>query len=353
MSDIALVDAEAREVQVVPEEMSLEQVKQRVQKLHQVMRELMREEQHYGTIPGTDKPTLYLAGAQLLDMTFRFAPKFEIQEKDLGNGHREDKVITTLIHVPTGTVVGQGVGSCSTLESKYRYRKQYLEDEVGSVPKAYWETKREDSKARDRVLVETFGPGKYRIKKTEGQWKVYRITGDSERIENPDIADTYNTILKMAKKRSLVDATITACAASDVLTQDLEDFAEEGNNTPVTKKEAPAAPQAAKQEAQAEASATASPRAKELYRQYEAKLRTTKVLDEKKRKAALDVLPKHAGDIAYLEMKLLQLQAREGEAAQAERGEQASGEPALFSGSNPDEIPGSTDIETDDKPPIY
>jgi hypothetical protein len=44
------------------------------------------------------------------------------------------------------------------------------------------------------------------------------------RVENADLADTYNTVLKMAKKRALVDATLTATAASDIFNQDLEDY---------------------------------------------------------------------------------------------------------------------------------
>jgi hypothetical protein len=46
------------------------------------------------------------------------------------------------------------------------------------------------------------------------------------KVENPDIADTYNTVLKMSKKRAYVDAVITACAASDIFTQDAEDLRE-------------------------------------------------------------------------------------------------------------------------------
>jgi hypothetical protein len=37
-------------------------------------------------------------------------------------------------------------------------------------------------------------------------------------------ADVANTILKMAKKRAQVDAVITATAASDIFTQDIEDL---------------------------------------------------------------------------------------------------------------------------------
>jgi len=37
-------------------------------------------------------------------------------------------------------------------------------------------------------------------------------------------ADVYNVVLKQAKKRALVDAVLTATAASDHFTQDLEDL---------------------------------------------------------------------------------------------------------------------------------
>ena len=44
------------------------------------------------------------------------------------------------------------------------------------------------------------------------------------RQDNPDIADLRNTVRKMALKRCHVDCTIRATAASDFLTQDLEDL---------------------------------------------------------------------------------------------------------------------------------
>jgi hypothetical protein len=64
------------------------------------------------------------------------------------------------------------------------------------------------------------------MKKIAGQWAWVKYQ-DAARQENPDIADVYNTVLKMAKKRALVDATITACAASDIFTQDMEEGHEE------------------------------------------------------------------------------------------------------------------------------
>jgi hypothetical protein len=45
-----------------------------------------------------------------------------------------------------------------------------------------------------------------------------------EKGENEDPADCYNTVLKMAKKRAYVDAMLTATAASDIFTQDIEEM---------------------------------------------------------------------------------------------------------------------------------
>ena len=42
----------------------------------------------------------------------------------------------------------------------------------------------------------------------------YRKDGDGKRIENEDIADVYNTVLKMAAKRAQVAMTLNVTAAT-------------------------------------------------------------------------------------------------------------------------------------------
>ena len=44
------------------------------------------------------------------------------------------------------------------------------------------------------------------------------------RVANMDLADSYNTVLKIANKRALVAVVLNVTAASDLLTQDIEDF---------------------------------------------------------------------------------------------------------------------------------
>lgn len=52
------------------------------------------------------------------------------------------------------------------------------------------------------------------------------------RIPNPDLADVYNTVLKMAVKRAHVAAILFVTCASDVFTQDVEDMPEFSDESP-------------------------------------------------------------------------------------------------------------------------
>lgn len=192
--------------------LSVATIKHQIQVIQEIMQGAMVENTHYGVIPGTDKPTLYKAGAEKLCLTFRLAPTYVVTKTELGNGQREYEVRCTLTHIPSGSVFGEGVGTCSTMESKYRYRNVAdFEVTEEPIPKDAKERKKE-------YRQQGFG-----MKKIDGQWAWVRYK-DSSRQENPDIADTYNTILKMAKKRAHVDAVLTATAASDIFAQDLEDL---------------------------------------------------------------------------------------------------------------------------------
>ena len=182
--------------------------------IQEVMKSVMQLNEHYGTIPGTNKPSLYKAGAEKLSLTFRLRPEYEIRRSDLGNGHREYEVVATLYHIPTGQSVGQGVGSATTMEGKYRYRTGPVEFTGKPVPKEYWTE-------RDIKLIG--GKGFVTKKNDAGQWEI-AIRGEQVEHDNP--ADYYNTVLKMAKKRAHVDAILTATAASDIFTQDVEDMPE-------------------------------------------------------------------------------------------------------------------------------
>jgi len=208
-----LTVSEAKEVGPL----SAQEIKAQVQLIQEVMQAVMQEGFHYGVIPGTEKPTLLKPGAEKLTTTFRLAPLLNVETREIGTVHREYEVRCTLVHIPTGRVYGEGVGSCSTLESRYRYRNaERICPNCG----------------RPTIIKgrAEYGGGWLCFQKKGGCGAKFTdqdpaLTSQSTgRVENPDIADIYNTVLKMAKKRALIDATLTVTAASDIFTQDLEDY---------------------------------------------------------------------------------------------------------------------------------
>lgn len=174
MPDLAVVSPEEQPLSAVA-------LREQVNIIQQVMREVMKEGEHYGQIPGTDKPSLYKPGAEKLSLTFRLAPRYHVEPMNLPNGHREYSVTCELYHIHSGTFLGTGVGSCSTMESKYRWRWDF-ESTGKTVPRDYW-------KGRDAALLggRDFVPKK----DDDGRWMIFK---KGQRIENPDIADQYNCV---------------------------------------------------------------------------------------------------------------------------------------------------------------
>ena len=161
--------------------MTIDQIMVQKMRVAELMEKVLKEGEHYGVIPGTNKKTLYKSGAETIALTFGIHPKFEIERFELLNGHREYQVKSLMFRNSDGMALASGVGICSSMEGKYRWRKK----------KSYNQETRKEIE---------------------------------ELIENPNLQDQFNTILKMAKKRAFVDAVITATAASDFVNQDLEDF---------------------------------------------------------------------------------------------------------------------------------
>lgn len=168
------------------------EIRQRVNVIQEVMTAVMKKDVHYGVIPGCKKPSLYKPGSEVLLAAFQIATKIEAEDLSTPDCVRY-RVRVVGIHTPSGAVVGEGIGECSSNEEKYKWRKAY-DDEFNATP----ETRR-------RIKF-----GKYKDKQV--------------RTEPADVA---NTILKMAKKRAQIDMTLTATGASDCFEQDVEDLPEE------------------------------------------------------------------------------------------------------------------------------
>ncbi len=167
-------------------------VKQQVLTIQEVMKTVMKQDEHYGIIPGTSKFTLYQTGAQKLLATFRLGSDPEIVNTVETSDSVSYQVKVRLFNISDQNTVGYGMGECSTLEEKYSWRAPKSEDEFNAAP--------ENGK---------------RIKYYKDN------TANQVKIPYKDVA---NTVLKMAIKRALVAAVLTATAAGDIFTQDLEDL---------------------------------------------------------------------------------------------------------------------------------
>lgn len=196
----------------VRQEFSVADVRRRKDLIHELMRDLMIPEQHYGVIPGTDgKPVLYKSGAEMLCMTFRLAATFNVVLRELPNNHREYRVDCTLTSAD-GSVVATGVGSASTMESKHRWRIRSLKCPVCGVEAI--------RRGKDGFFCGSKSGGCGEAFKGNDQ----RINSQPRgKVENPDVADQWNTVLKIAAKRAHTHATLLATAASDMFVPEDED----------------------------------------------------------------------------------------------------------------------------------
>lgn len=175
------------------------------QEIGDVITQLLKDGTDYGKIPGVDKPSLFKAGAERTTLAFGCVPTYSIltseidhmqpvsytkQKKVWRNQFKGDRdfhmetvtgeaqgfyryvILCRIVNRSTGEIVGEGVGSASTLESKYIDRPRDLE----------------------------------------------------------------NTVLKMAQKRAFVAGALNAFALSDRFTQDVEDGGTpQGDDRPDTK----------------------------------------------------------------------------------------------------------------------
>ena len=170
-------------------------VNAQMSKLKGLVRSSLKAGLDYGVIPGTGKkPTLLQPGAEKIALMLGITLRHDVTTSQLPGDHREVTVVSHAVLRRTGEEVGDGIGLCSTMESKYRYRKD---------------------------------------------WK-HKVNGRPGVIENRDVADVYNTVLKMAEKRADIDCVKRVAGASEFFTQDLEDMPDYEMQTPSAPPAAPA-----------------------------------------------------------------------------------------------------------------
>lgn len=182
--------------------------------------ECMVEGQDFGVIPGTEKPTLLKPGAEKITKILGLADTYEIQTgtiEDWSKPFFHYVIKCTLTAVNYGIVISEGLGSCNSMESKYRWR----------------EAKRKCPNCGKDTIIKgkaEYGGGWLCFQKRggcgykwpDGAWEIEdQVTGQ---VENEDVYSIVNTLMKMAEKRALVDAALHAGRLSQVFTQDIEDM---------------------------------------------------------------------------------------------------------------------------------
>lgn len=188
------------------ENLNINELKTNMQKitdLHSLIQNMLRKDYDYGVIPGTAKPTLLKPGAEKICMLFGLTPQYEFLQNIEDYNNNFFSYSFKCVLSKEETVVSEGVGSCNSKEKRYRYML------VNNLMPNY---SGESEKVQDK-----YGNVKYRI-------------------ENIEIFNYVNTILKMAKKRAFVDAILQVASLSEMFTQDLEDLSdlEETNNIKIT-----------------------------------------------------------------------------------------------------------------------
>lgn len=150
------------------DDMSIQQVAQTMQKITQfqkVIQQTLRQNHDYGIVPGTDKPTLLKPGAEKILMMMGLRSEFEIVDSTRDFENGFFQYQVRCKLFKGNMLITEGLGSCNTKERKYAKQDPFSID---------------------------------------------------------------NTVLKMAKKRALIDATLLVASLSDIFTQDLEDMDLEG-----------------------------------------------------------------------------------------------------------------------------
>jgi hypothetical protein len=140
----------------------------KITQFQQVIQKTLHQGHDFGIIPGTDKPTLLKPGAEKILMMMGLRSEFEIVDSTRDFEKGFFQYQVRCRLAKGDMIITEGLGACNTRERKYLKMDPFTMD---------------------------------------------------------------NTVLKMAKKRALVDAALLVASLSDVFTQDIEDLDLNGQQT--------------------------------------------------------------------------------------------------------------------------
>ena len=140
---------------------SVESTTRKINEFQAIVSKNLKKGKDYGIIPGCSKPTLLKPGAEKILMLMGLQSTYEILDSTRDWHEGFFQYQVRCTLVKNEVIITQGLGCCNSRENKYKKLDPYTID---------------------------------------------------------------NTILKMAKKRSQVDATLTVASLSEIFTQDMEDI---------------------------------------------------------------------------------------------------------------------------------
>ncbi len=178
------------------------------QDVRNVINDVLIEDQDYGTIPGTSKPTLLKPGAEKICIAFGAAPKYEKIECDID--HDREVKWTKKKKVK--------VWNNNTEPPTYTYDYEYENGISYGLYRYLYKCKIVRSDGRDL-----------------GEGEGVCSTLESKFIDRP--RDCENTICKMSQKRAFVAGVLNAFGLSECFTQDMEDQQYQDNGNEEEKKE--------------------------------------------------------------------------------------------------------------------
>jgi len=160
----------------------IEQIKTDMLNARKLIFTVLEKDVDYGHQPGTQGMALWDSGAQTIIRAYHS----HVEHKVIYHQETDDLITWTMeanvFHNFNKEIIGQGVGSSSTRETKYKYR---WVKKVEALALGYSEEDISELKTRDS--------------KSDPGVTEYRVT-------NPEYGDLSNTLLAMASKRSEVDA---------------------------------------------------------------------------------------------------------------------------------------------------
>ena len=167
-----------------------------------IVKQVLIKDQDYGVIPGTKKPILFKSGAEKINDSLNLYPTFErvqvVEDWDRPLFHYAYRC--TLRHRGTEIPIATGIGSCNSMEEKYRYRN----------------SERICPKCGKPAIIkgkEEYGGG-WLCWPNKGGCRTKFDDGDASiegqqigKVLNEEIFSIVNTIDKMAQVRALKGAT--------------------------------------------------------------------------------------------------------------------------------------------------